>query len=936
MSLNSEPRSAVNTRNLLLVSFLTLTVTALIFLFALVHFDRTSTAILRQVDDNVSVLARNSELNRLLVSLELDIRDMINIILHESYRLTDEKESLRTRFRQIAAMAAAGENSPPQKALLAQLDLYHTSFEKLLWDYGAINSALYEVYYYLNSFSEQFQAMEEAAAKQMVDLAMQGKNTDAQQQAYLLIAYAQEMVLQIHILVNSGLADHDSRVLVKGESKEGGAGGGQTVTDKITGVSNILQTLRASDASIAAHASSILDTLPLFAENVTELAATITTLDIDTAGFKAERDACLQRLEEVNAYDRERMLSLGRTVSILGRRSRVIALFLALAVLVVSGTGLLLTRRMGRHLAVTADAALQAQLRSDELNRLLQGEIEERQRAADDLRRARDELELKVQERTAQLSASNRFLAQEIEERKAVEYALASEKERLVVTLRSIGDGVITTDVNGTIDLMNKAAEELTGWSQKEACGQTLHQVFRIVDKVTGEACPDLVQTLLRTGSITPLGDDTVLIAQNGSRRDVADTAAPIRDRDSAVIGVVLVFRDVTVKRKLEEDALMSEKLQAVGVLAGGIAHDFNNILAAILGSINLARLRLGHGEGTQAIKLLEDAEKASLRAKGLTQQLLTFAKGGEPVRRVAHIAHIIQDSADFILSGGKVHCRYALADNLWPVSIDAGQISQVIQNIVINAMHAMPDGGQLEISCENVSNDRQQLLFLPAGNFVRIRIKDQGTGIPAELLDRIFDPYFTTKEEGSGLGLALTHSIVSKHQGYIEVESGGWGTAFTIYLPALAEHLAAAEPATANPEHHPMRARVLVMDDEDMVREIARDMLLYLGFEVDTANDGEQALAIYRERLATETPVDLVIMDLTIPGGMGGKEAILKLREIDPGVRAIVSSGYSNDPVMADYQNYGFAGVVNKPFQLNELLQAVTQVLGKRPVSPA
>ncbi|HER62855.1 MAG TPA: PAS domain S-box protein, partial [Desulfobacteraceae bacterium] len=426
----------------------------------------------------------------------------------------------------------------------------------------------------------------------------------------------------------------------------------------------------------------------------------------------------MKLLDDLEDNTRSRILSIHQLIRKHSNKTRLTAWVISFVVLVIAVIGFILTRMMGRQLEQSAKQAFLARESAESLNRQLQREVEERCRIADDLAVARDDLEQKVRERTADLSAANRGLALEVEERKNAEYALASEKEQLTVTLRSIGDGVITTGLNGKIVLLNKVAEELTGWQQKEAVGKPLGEVFHIVCKESGEPCENPVDILMRSGRTYTLANDTILIARDGSQRDVSDSCAPIRDRDSNIIGAVLVFRDVTDKKKMQDEALKSEKLKSVGVLAGGIAHDFNNILAAILGNISLAKLQFDQQENMTAWKLLESAEKASLRARNLTQQLLTFSKGGEPIKRVGSISSIIKDSADFILSGGRVYCEYEIDEDLWPVNIDTGQMSQVVQNIIINAMHAMPGGGKINVSCRNFINEGGRVIALPQGDY--------------------------------------------------------------------------------------------------------------------------------------------------------------------------------------------------------------------------
>jgi PAS domain S-box-containing protein len=517
-----------------------------------------------------------------------------------------------------------------------------------------------------------------------------------------------------------------------------------------------------------------------------------------------------------------------------------------------------------------------------------------------------------------------RNLEQQVEEQTR---NLLEEKERLAVTLRSIGDGVITTDLDGKIVLINKITEQLTGWSQQEAVGRPVQDVFNIINEKTGKPCDNPVAKVLASGKIVGLANHTALIAKDGSQYSIEDSGAPIFDKESKIIGTVLVFRDVTEKRRTAEELLKVEKLESVGVLAGGIAHDFNNILAAILGNIELAGMSIG--PTSAAYPLLQDAKKASLRAKDLTQQLLTFSKGGDPVKKTTPIGKTIIDSANFVLHGSPVSCRFSIPDDLWLVDIDSGQISQVIQNLVINAKHAMPDGGEARINCINIADIRSETTIgLPCKAYVKISVQDTGCGIAEKHLEKIFDPYFSTRKEGSGLGLAITHSIISKHDGHIAVQSQiGEGTTFTIYLPASDQQVIHDSTKEVH-ESRTAKARILVMDDELLVQDIAEQMLDCLGHEALQAADGKEAIEIFNEHRKSGKPVDVIIMDLTIPGGMGGKDAIQEILKIDPEAKVIVSSGYSNDPIMADYQQYGFKAAIAKPFLLSDLNKTLTDVL--------
>jgi signal transduction histidine kinase len=449
--------------------------------------------------------------------------------------------------------------------------------------------------------------------------------------------------------------------------------------------------------------------------------------------------------------------------------------------------------------------------------------------------------------------------------------------------------------------------------------------VFPIVHEKTRAAHADLVARVLETGRIVALENHTVLLRRGGGELVIEDSAAPIRDRDSQIIGVVIVFRDSTQKRRLEEELFNAEKLRSVGLLAGGIAHDFNNLLTGIVGNITLAKLYLDHGG--KAFERLSEAETASRRATELTQQLLTFAKGGAPVRKAVAIADVVREAAGFVLSGTNVAAEFDARPPVWCVEVDAGQMSQVFNNLLINAVQAMPNGGRIRIEVGNAVLAANEVPTLKEGAYVRIAIRDEGSGIPAEHLPRVFEPYFTTKQKGSGLGLASSYSVVKRHDGHITVESElGRGTTFAVYLPATGKDAPASgcDDARLALGH----GRVLVMDDEQIVREIASEMLAALGYEAAFAQDGAEAIELYRRALQENRRFDLVIMDLTVPGGMGGREAIASLLALDPQVRAIVSSGYSSDPIMADFHAHGFKGVISKPYSLKSFSAAIDGVL--------
>ncbi|HEY3128003.1 MAG TPA: ATP-binding protein [Acidobacteriota bacterium] len=545
----------------------------------------------------------------------------------------------------------------------------------------------------------------------------------------------------------------------------------------------------------------------------------------------------------------------------------------------------------------------------NEVNALLAEKID----AEKELQKSKEQLEMRVNERTEELSNTN--------------LQLMIEKERLAVTLRSIGEGVITTDTESNVLLINKVAEDLVGWTQSEAIGRQLPEVFHTLNGKTRQPFGNPANEVLKTGKIlTPDVGSIVIVARDGTEKSIAHSAAPICDQYNNILGVVLVFRDITDQQRMEEELLKAQKMESLGILAGGIAHDFNNVLAGILLKTQLAERALDKGKDPR--KFLTSIEEATQMATALTQQLLTFAKGGAPIRKVASLRDLLTESANFALRGSNVRCEFHIPEGLWPVEIDEGQVSQVIHNLVINADQAMPQGGTIAVSAENVEVDeRNPVAELRPAPYVKVSVQDTGVGIAPPDLGRIFDPYFTTKQKGSGLGLATTYSIIQKHEGHITVDSEvGKGTTFTFYLPASTRPL--EETAVSEQKITHGSGKVLVMDDEEIIRDSIGELLGELGYEVDFACDGAAAIALYERALALGHPFDAVIMDLTIPGGMGGKEAIRRLREIDPKARAIVSSGYSEDPVMADFREYGFSAVLVKPFRVDEVGRVLAEVL--------
>jgi signal transduction histidine kinase/ActR/RegA family two-component response regulator len=567
----------------------------------------------------------------------------------------------------------------------------------------------------------------------------------------------------------------------------------------------------------------------------------------------------------------------------------------------------------------------------------------QRKRSEESLQKARDGLEMKVGERTRDLSElneklsedimlrrrteeelqqANRELTREVEARKSAEEASQQSVSILRATIESTNDGILVVDKSGGIVDWNKRFLELWRIPDDLIASRDDDQALAyVLGQLTN---PDEFMAKVKELYTQPEDESLDILRFKDGR--IFERYSRPQQMNNEIVGRVWSFRDITERKKMEEEILKSHKLESLGVLAGGIAHDFNNLLTGIMGNVSLAKMFVKPEE--KAFARLGEAEKACTLTKGLTQQLLTFAKGGAPVKKVESMTRIIMDSAGFVLRGSNVRCAFSLADDLWEVEVDGGQMSQVINNLIINADQAMPDGGKISIRAENITLGRNDNLPLPEGRYVHILIRDQGIGIPVEILPKIFDPYFTTKKKGSGLGLASVYSIVMNHKGYVGVESvPGSETTFHIYLPATDRRPAEETALPKLREQGKGRGRILVVDDEQVVRETAREILVHLGYQTDQCEDGTAALNLYREARESGIPYAFVFLDLTIPGGMGGKVTMKKLLEIDPDVKGVVTSGYSNDPILAHYREYGFCGVIVKPFTVEEII-AVLETL--------
>jgi len=551
------------------------------------------------------------------------------------------------------------------------------------------------------------------------------------------------------------------------------------------------------------------------------------------------------------------------------------------------------------------------------------GRIQDQHRRIEKERRHHAETQTLHQEAVATLEAMKR-----------AERALADQHEHLSVTLRSIGDGVITTDREGTILMINRAAEALTGWTERDAVGRPLMMIFRNLDGQTRQRHDNSLARLTADPDKPHRTRHSVLVDRDLTERPIEESAAVLRDACGGTIGMVVVFRDISDALKAQEERARADKLSSLGLLAGGIAHDFNNILMSIMGSVSMARAMMPQSD--PAADVLRDGVHACERARQLTWQLLTFSKGGVPIKRTVAIPGLLKEFAGVSLRDSNVSCDLEIAPDLWPVRADEGQLLRVFDNVIINAQQAMPQGGVIAIRAQNVIEPAERVehgLRVDIGPYVRISIIDSGIGIPPEHLCSIFDPYFSTKQDGRGLGLAMAYSIVKNHGGYISVESTPRrGTTVHVNLPAMLTREAQTSQSVQAPGSDLSgTGRILFMDDEAAVRTLVVNMLEFLGYDAEAASDGAAAIEQYKRALAFGRPFDVVLLDYVVPGGMDGAEAAVELARIDPAVNAILVSGYVQHPVMTEFRARGFKAVLVKPITLEELNRALHSVFPSR-----
>ncbi|HNY12723.1 MAG TPA: PAS domain S-box protein, partial [Candidatus Wallbacteria bacterium] len=553
--------------------------------------------------------------------------------------------------------------------------------------------------------------------------------------------------------------------------------------------------------------------------------------------------------------------------------------------------------------------------------------ITERKRAENDLieseAKSKKELEFKINMRTMELRAANDKLKAEIAEKAAMQHGIDEHEARHKALSEALFDVSCETDPTGKYIYVSPNNEKLVGFKPEEMVGRYFHEFVHPDDiPIAAEAFEKGLRDIKLVVEIRFRHKDPgrfVWIESTGQKYFTS----------SGELRAIIVSRDITERKKMEDDLLKSSKIEALSTLAGGIAHDFNNVLMGIIGNITLAKKRVTGDEKTHEI--LTRAEKVIYKAKWLTEQLTTFSQGGLPIKKLININVILKDTVQFASAGGNVTCAFSFDEKLPPVEADEGQFAQVITNLVINAKQSMPGGGLIKISTSLHHAADGGRPPLKKGEYVKIAIKDSGDGIPVENLKKIFDPYFTTKANGTGLGLATSYSIIKNHDGHIDVDSEpGKGAVFSVYLPVKNTAALSSETRKKFSENYGNK-KILLMDDDETVLIPVCEMLADFGYEVMPAKSGEEAVDLYSKAKKSSRPFDIVIMDLIVQGGAGGVETIKMLLKMDPDTIAIVSSGYSNDPVMSDHESYGFKGVIAKPYKDEEMLQLLEKLFRER-----
>jgi len=517
------------------------------------------------------------------------------------------------------------------------------------------------------------------------------------------------------------------------------------------------------------------------------------------------------------------------------------------------------------------------------------------------------------------------IFARDITKRRHAEKRLKESEERFRSLVEESPFAIHITR-NNIILFSNATSMKMFGYGKRsEIVGRSL------LDIVAPQCRDDVWDKTIRqeSGEEVINSYETTGLRKDGSEFPMQVTVK-LLDMAEGIANIAF-FEDLTLRKLIEEELIKMRNLESIGTLAGGVAHDFNNLLMGVTGYMELARMQAS--PESKVYSYLTEAEKIADHGKELTQQLITFSQGGEPLKKEVKIAPVLKNVSRFTLSGSNVKCEYLLPGNLHTIEADEAQLRQVIHNIVLNAKEAMPKGGTITIRAENATVTGGDILPVSPGDYVKIVIEDKGAGIAPENIPKVFDPYFSTKDmgiqKGMGLGLAIAYSIVKKHNGHIVVESIlNTGTSFIVYLPVYVKKPESSEKAGSVPAQ---KKRILFMDDEVFIRTIGNEILAHLGYDVTLTQDGNETVLVYKQEKHAGRPFDAVILDLTMKGGIGGKEVLREILSIDPDVKAVISSGYTDDPVLSDYVSFGFRGAITKPYNINRLKEVLKEVMSKK-----
>lgn len=503
------------------------------------------------------------------------------------------------------------------------------------------------------------------------------------------------------------------------------------------------------------------------------------------------------------------------------------------------------------------------------------------------------------------------------------------EEENIRNIINNFHEGLIFADREGKVQFINQIGEKITGWTENFAKGKAVGDVFRIYNEKTNLQYNNLTEDVVNAPNPYEISNALILRSRNHIEKDVTCRFSLLHDASSIVIGFFIYFSDITEKKKFEREFQNALRLNSLGKLSSGIAHDFNNVLTTILGNISLAKLDISEEE--EIFSLLTEAELGIEKARIMTQQLLSFSNNGVSAKERIDIAQILHEFVSFTLSGSNVTCEYAIAEDLRDIEADKTQINQIIHNIVINAVQAMPIGGTINIEAVNADISLDNALNLPGGHFIRILIQDHGIGIDPVELPHIFDPFYQSNLTGKGMGLTVVHDIIIQHGGFISIDSElDVGTSVIFYLPAVESKTVI--PPKEHASSSPHTGKVLIMDDEDVIRRVLGKMLKQLGYHASAVANGDDAIQLYQENMVKGTPFSAVILDLTIRGGMGGEETVKRLLQIDPKLKAVASSGYSTDKIMTNFNEYGFSGTLIKPYKVKELEDTLADLFEASP----